>query len=303
MYCEYLRHNPYLAFEDYVRGFDLAGFAYAAVFDWLFALPRHVARDGDAVRGRPRRRRAGDRRAAARGGLRPRARHRPGRLPRHPLAVLLQRRGTRARRRRSPGGPMPRPRRSSSTCSTRATAASAPPASPRCRRRPPPRSTRATGGTSRLSPGCRPEPPGRGGGAAEPDRRRLDPRRARARPRSRAPGRARRASTIWCWCRSRTPTRALGPALDRLGARPDVTVVRLATTGLSRSRNAALDRRRGARSCSSPTTTSPTRRAPGPASAASSPRTRASTSSSAARSTPTAGRASAPCPAAAADAG
>ena len=28
MYCEYLRHNPYLPFEDYVRGFDLAGFSY-----------------------------------------------------------------------------------------------------------------------------------------------------------------------------------------------------------------------------------------------------------------------------------
>ena len=43
MYCEYLRHNPYLSFEDYVRGFDLAGFAYTAVFDWLSSLPRHVA--------------------------------------------------------------------------------------------------------------------------------------------------------------------------------------------------------------------------------------------------------------------
>ena len=42
MYCEYLRHNPYLSFEDYVRGFDLAGFSYGTVFDWLFALPPHV---------------------------------------------------------------------------------------------------------------------------------------------------------------------------------------------------------------------------------------------------------------------
>jgi Glycosyl transferase family 2 len=33
----------------------------------------------------------------------------------------------------------------------------------------------------------------------------------------------------------------IGPALDRLAARPDVTVLRLASTGLSRSRNAALD--------------------------------------------------------------
>jgi hypothetical protein len=37
----------------------------------------------------------------------------------------------------------------------------------------------------------------------------------------------------------------IGPALDRLAVRPDVTVVRLGTTGLSRSRNAALDLARG----------------------------------------------------------
>jgi len=43
MYCEYLRHNPYLGFADYARGFDLERFSYAAVFDWLGALPRHVA--------------------------------------------------------------------------------------------------------------------------------------------------------------------------------------------------------------------------------------------------------------------
>jgi hypothetical protein len=38
----------------------------------------------------------------------------------------------------------------------------------------------------------------------------------------------------------------LGPALDRLDARSDVTVVRLASTGLARSRNAALAAARGA---------------------------------------------------------
>jgi hypothetical protein len=43
MYCEYLRHNPYLGFADYARGFDLERFAYAEIFDWLGALPRHVA--------------------------------------------------------------------------------------------------------------------------------------------------------------------------------------------------------------------------------------------------------------------
>jgi hypothetical protein len=42
MYCEYLRHNPYLPFADYARGFDLERFSYAQVFDWLGALPRHV---------------------------------------------------------------------------------------------------------------------------------------------------------------------------------------------------------------------------------------------------------------------
>ena len=43
MYCEFLRHNPWLPFADYVAGLDVAGFAYAATFDWLFALPAHVA--------------------------------------------------------------------------------------------------------------------------------------------------------------------------------------------------------------------------------------------------------------------
>jgi hypothetical protein len=43
MYCEYLRHNPWRSFEEYVAGVDVAGFAYARVFDWLSALPAHVA--------------------------------------------------------------------------------------------------------------------------------------------------------------------------------------------------------------------------------------------------------------------
>jgi hypothetical protein len=42
LYCEYLRHNPYLEFADYVRDFDVAGFSYARTFDWLTALPRNV---------------------------------------------------------------------------------------------------------------------------------------------------------------------------------------------------------------------------------------------------------------------
>jgi hypothetical protein len=43
MYCEFLRHNPWRPFADYVAGTDVAGFSYAAIFDWLFALPSHVA--------------------------------------------------------------------------------------------------------------------------------------------------------------------------------------------------------------------------------------------------------------------
>ena len=42
IYCEFLRHNPWRPFADYMRGFDVEGFAYAQIFDWLFALPRHV---------------------------------------------------------------------------------------------------------------------------------------------------------------------------------------------------------------------------------------------------------------------
>lgn len=42
MYCEYLRHNPWIGFAEYVAGIDVPGFSYAETFDWLFALPRHV---------------------------------------------------------------------------------------------------------------------------------------------------------------------------------------------------------------------------------------------------------------------
>jgi hypothetical protein len=43
MYCEYLRHNSWLGFADYVRDFDIDGFSYARVFDWLPMLPSHVS--------------------------------------------------------------------------------------------------------------------------------------------------------------------------------------------------------------------------------------------------------------------
>ena len=42
MYCEFLRHNPWRPFGEYVRDFDVEGFSYARIFDWLAALPRHV---------------------------------------------------------------------------------------------------------------------------------------------------------------------------------------------------------------------------------------------------------------------
>ena len=110
MYCEYLRHNPYLGFADYARGFDLDRFAYAAGLRLArrAAAPRRG--HGDAVRGRPRRRGAGDHRAAARGGLRtfatastPAASPRPARGP--PTASRSWRSP-----RRSPGAPTRRPR-------------------------------------------------------------------------------------------------------------------------------------------------------------------------------------------------
>ena len=43
MYCEYLRHNPWRPFADYVRDFDIDGFSFAQIFDWLVALPCHVS--------------------------------------------------------------------------------------------------------------------------------------------------------------------------------------------------------------------------------------------------------------------
>ncbi len=133
MYCEYLRHNPGSAFADYARGFDLEGFSYAAVFDWLSSLPRHVAvtvTPFETARG---------------GGVRViterlleaacgrRARHRPRPASPRPARGPPTASRSSSSRRRSPSGPTPRPRRSFSTCSTRATAASAPPASTRCR--------------------------------------------------------------------------------------------------------------------------------------------------------------------------
>ena len=207
MYCEYLRHNPYLGFADYARGLDLEGFAYAAGLRLArrAAAPRRG--HGDAVRGRPRRRGAGDRRAAAGGGLRPRPRHRPRPLPRDPLARLLQRRGARPRR----GDRRARRPEDRADLPQHARRARPPlrhhplrPAAARARRR---RSTARYGrdlaAFARLR---RPE------ARAWPDLPSLtvavSTRGARALgldARGLA-GRA-RASTTWCWCRRPTPTR------------------------------------------------------------------------------------------------
>ena len=109
MYCEYLRHNPWLGFADYARGFDLEGFAYAAVFDWLDALPRHVAvtvTPFEAVRGGGVRAIAERLLAAACGpshGVDPGASPRPARGP--PTASRSS-----TSPRRSPPAPTRRPR-------------------------------------------------------------------------------------------------------------------------------------------------------------------------------------------------
>ena len=42
MYCEYLRHNPFVSFEHYIEGYDLEGFSYREVFGWLTDLPGRV---------------------------------------------------------------------------------------------------------------------------------------------------------------------------------------------------------------------------------------------------------------------
>lgn len=37
LYCEYLRHNPFLAFADYTQAMDLEGFSFAGRFRWVRA--------------------------------------------------------------------------------------------------------------------------------------------------------------------------------------------------------------------------------------------------------------------------
>ena len=42
MYSEYLRHNPYLSFDQYLSGFNVPGFSYRQAFGWLFRLPSNT---------------------------------------------------------------------------------------------------------------------------------------------------------------------------------------------------------------------------------------------------------------------
>lgn len=42
MYCEYLRHNAFVSFGDYLSGFEVEDFSYARVFAWLTRLPKNV---------------------------------------------------------------------------------------------------------------------------------------------------------------------------------------------------------------------------------------------------------------------
>lgn len=39
MYCEYVRHQNFIPFEEYVAAFDVEGFSYVKIFRWLKRLP------------------------------------------------------------------------------------------------------------------------------------------------------------------------------------------------------------------------------------------------------------------------
>lgn len=42
IYCEYIRHNEFISFDEYIALFDIQGFSYGRVFGWLRKLPRNV---------------------------------------------------------------------------------------------------------------------------------------------------------------------------------------------------------------------------------------------------------------------
>jgi hypothetical protein len=42
MYSEYLRHNDFVSFEQFLTGFDIPGFSYAKAFAWLRKLPSNT---------------------------------------------------------------------------------------------------------------------------------------------------------------------------------------------------------------------------------------------------------------------
>lgn len=43
MYSEFLRHNEYITFDEYVGGIDVAGFSYRKIFGWMRKLPPNVS--------------------------------------------------------------------------------------------------------------------------------------------------------------------------------------------------------------------------------------------------------------------
>lgn len=42
MYCEYIKHNPFESFDEYVSGFDIEAFSYKDLFFWLYELPQNA---------------------------------------------------------------------------------------------------------------------------------------------------------------------------------------------------------------------------------------------------------------------
>lgn len=43
MYSEFLRHNEFVPFDDYIGAIDVSGFSYRKVFGWLAKLPRNTS--------------------------------------------------------------------------------------------------------------------------------------------------------------------------------------------------------------------------------------------------------------------
>lgn len=43
MYCEYIRHNTFVSFNEYIKNIIIEEFSYRRIFDWVFELPEAVA--------------------------------------------------------------------------------------------------------------------------------------------------------------------------------------------------------------------------------------------------------------------